>query len=121
MPRIGKDVLLMMWVSVVAEAAALLWPLFFTDPFPLPGLRQFHTLPHAPALLALSVLVTLWLSVSRWHTRQRMIRFSWIIGAVGFHGAMVVGFFFGCPLCAAAGEAWRAARDQGTNTAEVSG
>jgi hypothetical protein len=119
MRYVARETTWFAWASVLLEVGCLLWPLFSSHPIPLSLLDRFRVLPYAPALLAVSLLAALWLSVPRFHTRERMVRFAWMVGPIGFVGAIVIGGFFGFPLAWAGVETWRAVRQPRPNSLDV--
>ena len=121
MRYVAKETPWFAWASVLVEAGCLLWPLFSSHPIPLSALDRFRSLSYAPALLVVSLLAALWLSVPRFHTRERMVRLAWMFGPIGFVGTIVIGGFFGLPLAWAAVETWRAVRQRKPNPADVAG
>jgi hypothetical protein len=102
MLRPPRHIVLLNWASAILEAVGLLWPLFLSTPPPTLGRRHFNSLPGAPGLFVISLLSALWLSVLRWHTRDRMIKFAWIVGSIGFVALFTFDVVFGLPLVWAA-------------------
>jgi hypothetical protein len=107
MLTLPNDVRWWVWLSAIIEFVGVQWPQLL----PTPGRARFNAAPGAPILLAISIATALWLSYPRWHTRQRMIRFAWIVGPIGLVAWQALGLgTFGLPLDWAALGVWRAIR-----------
>jgi hypothetical protein len=109
MLHVPRHVVLLNWASAIWEGVGLVWPLLSAHPAPTAGRHEFNSLPGAQGLFVLSSLSALWLSVPSWHTRDRMITYGRIAGALGLVGMLVSGVF-GLPLVWAALAVWREIR-----------
>lgn len=77
-----------------------LWGLYFTRPFPVPGLSNFSSFNPTIkwSVIAAIVTVSTLLTIKRWHTRDRLIIFQGIVLTLSvivlFFIDMTVGFAF---------------------------
>ena len=94
---------LLAWLAAVAYAAAAIWPNVFGAPIPLVGLRALAAPMLGPPLAMAAIALAVFLSVSAWTTRDRLLvcagaalaLFVFVCFAVGASAALPFAFIGG--------------------------
>ena len=84
------------WLLALAFSAAFCWHSLSIQDFPFPGLRTLAEPGISGPYQVLAVIgAAVWLTVKRWHSRERLLMFQGMAVALGVTGVLLLNFAFG--------------------------
>lgn len=111
---ISKWDLAFSWSMAALFLVAATWPLYYSEPFPLPGLAEFSMLTIADRNLQVVTIVAsaICLSAKSWHSRDNFLMFQGGTFALSIVGFLDIGVPFGATLLGFSNIARRASNVQ---------